>query len=89
MVRIVGVKGVERRGIAIARQVAKPERRSPSVIARESKRTVQYQRNRRPVWIDPDAEAVVVLLTNRVHHTRDNAAIRAAPQPAASGWNGA
>jgi CubicO group peptidase (beta-lactamase class C family) len=30
------------------------------------------------LWIDPDAEAVVVLLTNRVHPTRDNAAIRAA-----------
>ena len=30
------------------------------------------------MWIDPDAEAVVVLLTNRVHPTRDNAAIRAA-----------
>lgn len=30
------------------------------------------------LWIDPDAEAVVVLLTNRVHPTRDNMAIRAA-----------
>lgn len=30
------------------------------------------------LWIDPDAGAVVVLLTNRVHPTRDNAAIRAA-----------
>jgi CubicO group peptidase (beta-lactamase class C family) len=30
------------------------------------------------LWIDPDAEAVVVLLTNRVHPTRDNARIRAA-----------
>lgn len=30
------------------------------------------------LWIDPDAEAVAVLLTNRVHPTRDNAAIRAA-----------
>jgi serine-type D-Ala-D-Ala carboxypeptidase len=30
------------------------------------------------LWIDPDAEAVVVLLTNRVHPTRDNTAIRAA-----------
>ena len=30
------------------------------------------------LWIDPDAEAVVVLLTNRVHPTRDNVAIRAA-----------
>lgn len=30
------------------------------------------------LWIDPDAEAVVVLLTNRVHPTRDNASIRAA-----------
>ncbi len=30
------------------------------------------------LWIDPDAEAVVVLLTNRVHPTRDNGAIRAA-----------
>lgn len=30
------------------------------------------------VWIDPDAEAVVVLLTNRVYPTRENAAIRAA-----------
>jgi CubicO group peptidase (beta-lactamase class C family) len=34
------------------------------------------------LWIDPDAEAVVVLLTNRVHPTRDNATIRAA-RPAA------
>jgi CubicO group peptidase (beta-lactamase class C family) len=30
------------------------------------------------LWIDPDAEAVAVLLTNRVHPTRDNGAIRAA-----------
>ena len=30
------------------------------------------------LWIDPDAEAVVVLLTNRVHPTRDSTAIRAA-----------
>ncbi len=30
------------------------------------------------LWIDPDAEAVVVALTNRVHPTRDNVAIRAA-----------
>jgi CubicO group peptidase (beta-lactamase class C family) len=30
------------------------------------------------LWIDPDAEAVAVLLTNRVHPTRDNASIRAA-----------
>ena len=30
------------------------------------------------LWIDPDAEAVVVLLTNRVHPTRDNAGLRAA-----------
>ena len=30
------------------------------------------------LWIDPDAEAIVVLLTNRVHPTRDNVAIRAA-----------
>ncbi len=30
------------------------------------------------LWIDPDAEALVVLLTNRVHPTRDNAAIRTA-----------
>jgi CubicO group peptidase (beta-lactamase class C family) len=30
------------------------------------------------LWIDPDAEALVVLLTNRVHPTRENAAIRAA-----------
>jgi CubicO group peptidase (beta-lactamase class C family) len=30
------------------------------------------------LWIDPDAEVIVVLLTNRVHPTRDNAAIRAA-----------
>jgi CubicO group peptidase (beta-lactamase class C family) len=30
------------------------------------------------LWIDPDAEAVVVFLTNRVHPTRENAAIRAA-----------
>lgn len=28
-------------------------------------------------WIDPDAEALVVLLTNRVHPTRENVAIRA------------
>lgn len=30
------------------------------------------------LWIDPDAETVVVVLTNRVHPTRDNVAIRAA-----------
>ena len=30
------------------------------------------------LWIDPDAEAIVVLLTNRVHPTRENSAIRAA-----------
>lgn len=30
------------------------------------------------LWIDPDAEAVAVLLTNRVHPTRENIAIRAA-----------
>lgn len=30
------------------------------------------------LWIDPDAEAVVVVLTNRVHPTRENVAIRAA-----------
>jgi CubicO group peptidase (beta-lactamase class C family) len=30
------------------------------------------------LWIDPDARAVVALLTNRVHPTRDNVAIRAA-----------
>ena len=30
------------------------------------------------LWIDPDAGVVVVLLTNRVHPTRDNIAIRAA-----------
>ncbi len=30
------------------------------------------------LWIDPDAEVVAVLLTNRVHPTRDNARIRAA-----------
>ena len=30
------------------------------------------------LWIDPDADAVVVLLTNRVHPTRENTAIRAA-----------
>jgi CubicO group peptidase (beta-lactamase class C family) len=30
------------------------------------------------LWIDPDARAVVVLLTNRVHPTRDHVAIRAA-----------
>jgi CubicO group peptidase (beta-lactamase class C family) len=34
------------------------------------------------LWIDPDAAVVVVLLTNRVHPTRDNLAIRAA-RPAA------
>lgn len=28
------------------------------------------------LWIDPDAEAVVALLTNRVHPTRENTAIR-------------
>ena len=30
------------------------------------------------LWIDPDADALVVLLTNRVHPTRENATIRAA-----------
>lgn len=30
------------------------------------------------LWIDPDARAVVVVLTNRVHPTRENVAIRAA-----------
>ena len=30
------------------------------------------------LWIDPDACAVVVVLTNRVHPTRDNVTIRAA-----------
>ena len=30
------------------------------------------------LWIDPDADALVALLTNRVHPTRENAAIRAA-----------
>ena len=30
------------------------------------------------LWIDPDAAVVVALLTNRVHPTRDNVAIRAA-----------
>ncbi|HVJ88720.1 MAG TPA: serine hydrolase, partial [Labilithrix sp.] len=30
------------------------------------------------VWIDPDASAVVVVLTNRIYPTRDNIAIRAA-----------
>ncbi|OJY31551.1 MAG: hypothetical protein BGO98_16100 [Myxococcales bacterium 68-20] len=30
------------------------------------------------LWIDPDAHAVVTVLTNRVHPTRDNVAIRAA-----------
>ena len=30
------------------------------------------------LWIDPDAEAVVAVLTNRVHPTRENVAIRAA-----------
>ncbi len=30
------------------------------------------------LWIDPDARIVVTLLTNRVHPTRDNLAIRAA-----------
>ena len=30
------------------------------------------------LWIDPDAEVVVVLLTNRVHPARDNVRIRAA-----------
>jgi CubicO group peptidase (beta-lactamase class C family) len=30
------------------------------------------------LWIDPDAQAVVVLLTNRVHPTRESQAIRAA-----------
>jgi CubicO group peptidase (beta-lactamase class C family) len=29
------------------------------------------------LWIDPDTDALVVLLTNRVHPTRENAAIRA------------
>jgi len=28
------------------------------------------------LWIDPDLELIVVLLTNRVHPTRDNIAIR-------------
>jgi CubicO group peptidase (beta-lactamase class C family) len=28
------------------------------------------------VWIDPEAEVVVALLTNRVHPTRENVAIR-------------
>ncbi len=30
------------------------------------------------LWIDPDADAVVAVLTNRVHPTRENMAIRAA-----------
>jgi serine-type D-Ala-D-Ala carboxypeptidase len=30
------------------------------------------------LWLDPDARTVVALLTNRVHPTRDNVAIRAA-----------
>jgi CubicO group peptidase (beta-lactamase class C family) len=30
------------------------------------------------LWIDPDAEAVIAILTNRVHPSRDNVAIRAA-----------
>jgi CubicO group peptidase (beta-lactamase class C family) len=30
------------------------------------------------LWIDPDARAVVALLTNRVHPTREHLAIRAA-----------
>ena len=30
------------------------------------------------LWLDPDARRVVVVLTNRVHPTRDNVAIRAA-----------
>ncbi|WP_394822068.1 serine hydrolase domain-containing protein [Pendulispora albinea] len=30
------------------------------------------------LWIDPDAQVVIVLLTNRVHPTRDHVAIRAA-----------
>lgn len=30
------------------------------------------------LWIDPDAQVVVALLTNRVHPTRENTAIRAA-----------
>ena len=30
------------------------------------------------LWIDPDAEAIVVLLTNRVHPTRESAGIRGA-----------
>jgi CubicO group peptidase (beta-lactamase class C family) len=34
------------------------------------------------LWIDPDAKVVVSLLTNRVHPTRDNQAIRAARPPA-------
>jgi CubicO group peptidase (beta-lactamase class C family) len=34
------------------------------------------------LWIDPDAEVIVALLTNRVHPTRDNTRIRAA-RPAA------
>jgi CubicO group peptidase (beta-lactamase class C family) len=29
------------------------------------------------LWLDPDAEIVVTLLTNRVHPTRENIAIRA------------
>jgi CubicO group peptidase (beta-lactamase class C family) len=34
------------------------------------------------LWIDPDREAVVAVLTNRVHPTRENVAIRAARPPA-------
>jgi CubicO group peptidase (beta-lactamase class C family) len=34
------------------------------------------------LWIDPDAEIVAVLLTNRVHPARDNVKIREA-RPAA------
>jgi CubicO group peptidase (beta-lactamase class C family) len=30
------------------------------------------------LWIDPDAEVVVALLTNRVHPTRESSGIRAA-----------
>ncbi|RYG70577.1 hypothetical protein EON77_13790, partial [bacterium] len=30
------------------------------------------------LWIDPDAETVVAMLTNRIHPTRDNLRIRAA-----------
>lgn len=34
------------------------------------------------LWIDPDAQVVLVVLTNRVHPTRDNVRIRAARPPA-------